>query len=49
MLLHHCLNTLTDMEEIEFVDLVYSLGKIHKDEHGLVYERLFNHLMKATQ
>lgn len=36
------------MSNTEFVDMIWSLGKIHKDEHGIVYEKLFNKLMTVA-
>ncbi|KAL4456759.1 hypothetical protein ABPG73_000112 [Tetrahymena malaccensis] len=47
-LLRRCVNSCSQMSDQEFVDMVWSLGKIHKDEHGIVYEKLFNKLMEVT-
>ena len=30
------------MDNNSLVDTIWSLGKIHKEEHGIVYEKLFN-------
>lgn len=47
-LLRNCVNTCDQMTNTEFVDMIWSVGKIHKDEHGIVYEKLFNKLMAVT-
>lgn len=47
-LLRHCLNNSNEMSHTEFVDMIWSLGKIHAHEHGIVYEKLFNKLMQVS-
>jgi hypothetical protein len=37
------------MTDMCLVDTVWSLGKIHKDEHGVVYEKLFSKVTEVLK